>query len=274
MSDGCTCEKCIEMCRTYPCMPLPEEARKLILGGYGGSLMLDTLNWGKGEYGKILALRPAMVGHEHDLAPMEIAKAPCVFLRNNRCNLHILDLKPYEGRSCRHDTMKEQEEGMMATLKAAWNTEAGQGIARDWIRQFYTGDLKWTDPAVLAGGDRVQQDDLPPIGTCPDGKVNGGEIACTREMGKCNYQGFVPDKSFGFEIVCGRETAALAVAEQPAEPFEKIVWRALIATQQLVAGCPADCEESSCSCDKDPGEMPPECKENFMLSMVDPEDSW
>ena len=66
MSKGCTCEKCIEMCRTYPCMPLPKEAERLIQAGYGELLMLDTLNWKKTEHGKILSLRPAMMGYEHD----------------------------------------------------------------------------------------------------------------------------------------------------------------------------------------------------------------
>ena len=136
---GCTCEKCVEMCLTYPCMPLAEEAEKLISAGYGPLLALDTLNsWFDGK-GKILALRPAMVGLEHDLLPCEIGKSPCVFLKNERCLLHDLGLKPYEGRECLHNTTFNQEMKTVDQLKKSWSTEKAQELVMTWVEKYYTG---------------------------------------------------------------------------------------------------------------------------------------
>jgi hypothetical protein len=140
---GCTCDRCIEMCKTYPCMPLPEEAQTLIQKGYGNQLMLDTLGSVYEPGGKYAALRPAMVGFEHDLAPSEIGKAPCIFFNNNRCQLHPLGLKPYEGRNSWCVSTDEDGETVMAVLKAAWSTGYAQGVARMWINRFYTGDPRW-----------------------------------------------------------------------------------------------------------------------------------
>jgi|GEM_PF-4894920 hypothetical protein len=46
--------------------------------------------------------------------------------------------------------------------------------------------------------------------------------------------------------------------------FEDIVYFALLGIEQRNAGCPADCQENPLSCNKDPDEMPRQCKVDFM----------
>ena len=123
----------------------------------------------------------------------------------------------------------------------------------------------------ILGDHFPQQDLIRPLGLCPQGVPDGKEILC-QASDFCEHQCWDPGTTY--PIYCGQEGAILAFLEQSAEPFEETIWRALIATQQMAAGCPADCEENSCSCDKDPGEMPPECKENFMQSPEDDPESW
>jgi hypothetical protein len=53
-------------------------------------------------------------------------------------------------------------------------------------------------------------------GLCPLGKVQGKEILC-RSTDVCEYQLFDPGP-LPVEVYCGREAAALVVAEQPEEP--------------------------------------------------------
>ena len=40
--DGCTCEECVNMCKTYSCTPMPQEAKALIDAGFSDRLMLDV----------------------------------------------------------------------------------------------------------------------------------------------------------------------------------------------------------------------------------------
>jgi hypothetical protein len=45
--------------------------------------------------------------------------------------------------------------------------------------------------------------------------------------------------------------------------FSDIVHFALLQIEQTNAGCPADCQENPLSCDKEPDEMPRQCKEDL-----------
>lgn len=51
-----------------------------------------------------------------------------------------------------------------------------------------------------------------PIGLCPDGEERGSEVIC-RSDDMCEYQRFERDHTHLDPIICGREAAALAVAE-------------------------------------------------------------
>jgi hypothetical protein len=136
---GCSCPHCIEMCKTYSCLPTPEEAKKLINGGYGNHLMMDTRPAISHPDLQIKTIMPAMVGFERKLAPMEIGISPCVFLKEDRCALHNLNLKPLEGRFIRHDTPPEEERVFFNILKGMWNTESGSAVVKSWMDGYFLG---------------------------------------------------------------------------------------------------------------------------------------
>jgi hypothetical protein len=52
-----------------------------------------------------------------------------------------------------------------------------------------------------------------PIGTCPDGEICGSSTIC-RSGDRCEFQRFERDHTHLDPIMCGREAAALALAEQ------------------------------------------------------------
>jgi len=140
--EGCTCKKCIEMCKTYACLPTPLEAEILINAGYGDRLMLDTRPSTKDGKLLILTLMPAMKGFERRISPMQIGISDCVFLENDRCQLHDLGLKPFEGRVARHDTTEDDDKKMMDLLKRMWASQEGRRIVDMWTDKYLHIDCK------------------------------------------------------------------------------------------------------------------------------------
>ncbi len=140
----CHCDQCIEMCKTYSCLPTPEEATALIRAGYGKQLMLDTRPSVSKPHIKILTLLPAMKGYERMISPMEIGISPCIFLNDKGlCDLHEKGLKPFEGRTVQHNTNKTTEQAILNLLKSMWNTKSGHSVVIEWISEYYLGDPKW-----------------------------------------------------------------------------------------------------------------------------------
>jgi len=137
--NGCTCRECVEMCRTYSCLPTPKEAKALIAAGYGNRMMLDTRRHPMENGLLILALLPAMKGHEGGISPMRLGPV-CVFLEDDLCILHDLGLKPLEGRFCVHDTTSREMHEMMARLRAQWATPNGRATAEAWVERYFRGD--------------------------------------------------------------------------------------------------------------------------------------
>jgi len=149
---ACHCDDCIEMCKTYSCLPTPDEAAALIRAGYGKQLMLDTRPSDSKPHIKILTLLPAMKGYERKISPMEIGISPCVFLNDEGlCDLHEKGLKPFEGRHIQHDTDKTSEQAILSLLKSMWNTRSGHAIVSRWVSEYYLGDPKWATRSKKRG---------------------------------------------------------------------------------------------------------------------------
>lgn len=84
----CSCERCVRMCKTRPCIPTPEEASRLD----------KTM---RVRFGEILVTTPAMVGKEgQEVDGNETGR--CVYLHEGLCQLHAKGLKPLEGRLAHH----------------------------------------------------------------------------------------------------------------------------------------------------------------------------
>lgn len=127
---NCQCSKCVNMCRSNPCWPTPDEARALITAGFADRLMTD---WWEAYPDDILLLCPASRGSEGTRAP-ELdnisdlfagwSKGACVFLTEaNLCELHDLGLKPLEGKMAMHDSTAEECQTTREHIVELWKTE-------------------------------------------------------------------------------------------------------------------------------------------------------
>jgi hypothetical protein len=116
------------MCRTRPCWGTPEEIKKIIDAGFRTRLMKDYWDGTREtDYKHVFMLSPAIVGYENSDAPPE-PRGKCTFLtKDNKCELHDLGLKPYEGRvSCckvSHKTNVHKE------CALSWNNPEAQALA-------------------------------------------------------------------------------------------------------------------------------------------------
>ena len=82
-------------CQHTPCLPTPEDVKKLIAAGYGDRLSLT--DWGAG----------VIMGVTDEVIPIiaptyDNTKRACTFFNNGLCDLHNKDLKPTEGRLSHH----------------------------------------------------------------------------------------------------------------------------------------------------------------------------
>lgn len=142
--DQCACDTCVAMCHHRPCWPLPEEAEKIIEAGYGHRLMLEywelDVDEGKGREGKIFLLSPGIRGAGGRHAPW-YPRGTCLFLRQDRCELHELGLKPIEGRSVSCKTPDETKEMNVHTaIPPLWDTEKGRSIVEEWKEAYLKDD--------------------------------------------------------------------------------------------------------------------------------------
>jgi hypothetical protein len=134
---SCTCQECVDMCKTYSCLPTPQEAQRMIDAGFGKKMMLDTRPAVSHPDIKISTLLPAMVGYERKLSPMEIGISSCIFLVCERCQLHAVGMKPLEGRVAIHDKDPEEERIFFNLLKSMWDTPYGHQVVSGWKQKFY-----------------------------------------------------------------------------------------------------------------------------------------
>lgn len=92
----CACPECVSMCQLSTCLPTPDEARSLISAGFASRLARYEWNEPVPH-----VIGPAPAGMEGRTL-QSTRLGPCTFLRDNRCELHPLGLKPYEGRIAHH----------------------------------------------------------------------------------------------------------------------------------------------------------------------------
>ena len=127
-SEPCMCEVCLAYC-ARPGWWTVEEATRAIDAGYADRMMLEVapeLTFG--------VLSPAFKGCEKIFANNLFAQNRCIFLTDDRCELHGTGHQPLECRFCHHE-----RRGLgfkcHADLEKDWKTPAGQALVNQWIRQ-------------------------------------------------------------------------------------------------------------------------------------------
>jgi len=87
----CSCNKCVNMCKTAPCLGTPEDMAKLIAAGYGDKIMPTTV---------ATPIVLAHFGKPINIFALEFddENGQCCMLENGLCKLHESGLKPLEGK--------------------------------------------------------------------------------------------------------------------------------------------------------------------------------
>lgn len=130
-STACSCQECKAMCERRPCWPTPSDARRLIDAGYASDLMLDW--WFNTAANRtVYVLTPAIVGRESGQAPA-IPSGRCTFFdEDGLCQLHMLNLKPTEGKQALCEDRTPQ--GLHERIAGTWDTLEGRDLIDDWER--------------------------------------------------------------------------------------------------------------------------------------------
>jgi hypothetical protein len=125
---SCTCAKCVSMCYHVPCWPTPEEVDRITKAGFGGRLVKIQNDYYT-DY-PVFLLTPATVGNEGKPTDSRFADSrfgKCTFLKNDRCELHNLGLKPLEGRTATHETSKDSDP-VRKYILSLWAEKANQKV--------------------------------------------------------------------------------------------------------------------------------------------------
>ena len=110
----CKCQACKQQCKT-PCLGTPQDIMKIIESGFGDRLF--RTHWAVG----------LLLGHLDTTVPMVQAEQTpngCIFHKNGLCELHILGLKPTEGKLSHHSI---REDNFKLSKSLSWN------VAREWV---------------------------------------------------------------------------------------------------------------------------------------------
>lgn len=129
IESNCSCEKCVRMCHRKPCWPIPLEAKNLIDAGFANKLALDWW-WSMKDDKDIALLSPAFTPEfTEDPFKIPFGKGTCVFLNIDKCDLHNLGLKPFEGRiaSC-----KEKHETLHKFVARTWDNDDARSLIEEW----------------------------------------------------------------------------------------------------------------------------------------------
>ena len=131
----CNCSKCVDMCKFSPCIPIPQDAERLIEAGYGPRLMASSTI-------HVKFLLPAVLQYEGRQKSWPVGQ--CTFLKNDLCELHVLGLKPTEGKGILHNEGLNLDKEILDNqlhdaVIASWDTEWGWRVVWAWKARYFVG---------------------------------------------------------------------------------------------------------------------------------------
>jgi hypothetical protein len=113
----CHCKFCNDMCRSSPCWPTPEEAKKL-QEAHPDKVAYDGSYFNKGV--RVWVLRPRTIS-EKPMSHNQGYAGQCVFFENERCALHYTGLKPLEGRLSSHGHTSAERKELRFSIGRMWH---------------------------------------------------------------------------------------------------------------------------------------------------------
>lgn len=97
---SCSCDTCVNMCKTAPCLGTRDDIIKIAKAGYGSRLFPTTVS---------APIVLQLFGKPINLIAPKFDKQ-CTFLtEDNKCELHDKGLKPTEGKLAIHSQPTEVE---------------------------------------------------------------------------------------------------------------------------------------------------------------------
>lgn len=134
----CNCAICVKMCHA-PCCGLVIEIEELIKRGFGDRLMLDDYETDEIDDFPFIFIKPALKGYESRRGPYSLASIEgCTFWKNNKCELHDKNLKPFQGRIASHKLPFSDIQKIEKMLAIDWKTKE----AKNLIKKFKLNFLK------------------------------------------------------------------------------------------------------------------------------------
>lgn len=121
---SCSCDKCVKMCKTAPCLGTPSEILRLINAGHKANIV-GTLFVAGLKYG-IPPIDMIQLEYDED-------KRQCVMLTDEgKCSLHDSGLKPLEGKlaDCRITAMPPGKFPPAWCVAFTWTFPANRNIIR------------------------------------------------------------------------------------------------------------------------------------------------
>lgn len=127
--NSCTCDKCVKMCKTAPCLGTPQDILNLFEAGYGDYIHKTTWRAGK-PYG-FPDIQMFQIRFDND-------RHQCPLLENSRCMLHESGLKPTEGKiaDCKVFELEEGKYPPAWMVALSWNFKENAEIV-DKVREYY-----------------------------------------------------------------------------------------------------------------------------------------
>lgn len=126
-SEPCSCDICLSYC-SRPGWWTVIQAARAIGSGYANRMMLEISP--EQTFGVIA---PAFKGCGGFFALNEYAHKGCVFLKNDRCELHGTSLLPLECSFCHHTRIGLGPK-CHADIEQEWNTPGGQALVVRWMK--------------------------------------------------------------------------------------------------------------------------------------------
>jgi hypothetical protein len=95
--------------------------------GYGNRLMYDNLPGGED------LIKPALKGYEGRQSPWETHTfCGCTFWHEGKCELHVLGLKPLQGKLAHHSLNRDQNQEIEDVINDSWRSEKASEVIEKW----------------------------------------------------------------------------------------------------------------------------------------------
>ncbi len=122
------CTEGIAMCNLRPCWGTVKDFLKIIKAGHAKKLMIDYYSNDKINNGKKIYFLSGASNHNQCSKADWNPKGTCIFLVNNKCNIH--NIKPTMGAvmCCKI----KQDKTLMHACLMTWLTKEGLKLIEDW----------------------------------------------------------------------------------------------------------------------------------------------